>query len=81
MMGLDQRDSSVLWLVRMCLSVQNHNHYTTARAYSIAKEREVKGVLSSADDGNKSEAVLFRSPTLSRSLLVLRSGISSFNLI
>ena len=43
-----------LWFVEMDL-VQNHNHYTTAKAiYSVALEREIEGMLCSADDGRNS---------------------------
>ena len=38
--------SGVLWFVGMNLLVQNHNHYTTARAiFSVAQEREIEGML------------------------------------
>ena len=38
--------SSVVWFVEMNLSVQNHNHYTTAKTvYSVAQEREIEGML------------------------------------
>ena len=37
---------SVLWFVGLNLSVQNHNHFATARfIYSVAQEREIEGML------------------------------------
>ena len=44
---LGQTCSNVLWFVGMKnLLVQNHNHYTTAKAiYSVAQEREIEGML------------------------------------
>ena len=59
----------------MNLLVQNHNHYSTAKAiYYVEQEREIEGIYALLMIANKLETALYSAPTFP---LASHTGISS----